>query len=110
MNAQMGHNACTFLHISAKLRSVLYLAPVTVPNSVNHTSGAGGSHLLMVNFIMVLIDDAGNHDNEVSSGVHSKSTQPHAASRLSRQKADAEAGQETSSLQTLAAAADSGKL
>lgn len=51
---------------------------------------------------------AGQHEGEVSSGVQSKKAAGRSPSRLSRQTGGAAPEQETSSLQALAAAADSG--
>jgi len=59
---------------------------------------------------MGLFYAAGSHDVEVSSGVHSRKRSARSPSRLSRKAATSNADEESSSLQTLAAAADSGKL
>ena len=53
---------------------------------------------------------AGSHEVEVSSGVHSRRRRVRSPSRLSRKAATSNADEESSSLQTLAAAADSGEL
>lgn len=52
----------------------------------------------------------GSHEVEVSSGVHSRKRSVRSPSRLSRKAAPSNADEESSSLQTLAAAADSGEL
>ena len=52
----------------------------------------------------------GSHEVEVSSGVHSRKRSARSPSRLSRKAATSNADEESSSLQTLAAAADSGEL
>jgi len=53
---------------------------------------------------------AGSYEVEVSSGVHSRKRSARSPSRLSREAATSNADEESSSLQTLAAAADSGEL
>ena len=53
---------------------------------------------------------AGSHEVEVSSCVHSNRAQVRSPSRLGRKAATSNAEEEASSLQTLAAAADSGKV
>lgn len=53
---------------------------------------------------------AGSHEVEVSSGVHSRKGTARSPSRLSRKAAASNADEESSSLQTLAAAADSGNV
>jgi hypothetical protein len=53
---------------------------------------------------------AGSHEVEVSSGVHSRKRRVRSPSRLSRTAATSNTDEESSSLQTLAAAADSGEL
>ncbi len=53
---------------------------------------------------------AGSHEVEVSSGVNSRKRSARSLSRLSRKAATSNADEESSSLQTLAAAADSGEL
>lgn len=53
---------------------------------------------------------AGSHEVEVSSGVHSRKRSVRSPSRLSRKAAPSNADEESSSLQTLAAAADSGNV
>ena len=53
---------------------------------------------------------AGSHEVEVSSGVHSRKRSACSPSRLSRKAATSNADEKSSSLQTLAAAADRGEL
>lgn len=59
---------------------------------------------------MGLFYAAGSYEVEVSSGVHSRKRSARSPSRLSREAATSNADEESSSLQTLAAAADSGEL
>ena len=59
---------------------------------------------------MTFVGNAGQHEGEVSSGVQSKKAAGRSPSRLSRQTGGAAPEQETSSLQALAAAADSGEI
>ncbi len=59
---------------------------------------------------MGVLYSSGSHEVEVSSGVHSRKRSARSPSRLSRKAATSNADEESSSLQTLAAAADSGEL